>query len=180
MIYFLSLASLLPLIKFFVALAVIFLLVKFFVPVFNGALYLPTSMERVKKMLDLLELKAGQTLIDLGSGDGRILIEAAQRGAKAIGYEINPILVYLTKRKIKKFGLNDKAKIFWKDFWQVDLSQVDLIIVFGAPTIMGKLEKKFLKEMKPGAKICSYVFPLPNLRPIKKEEGIYLYRVVKI
>lgn len=175
MIYFLSLAFLLSLIKFFVVVAIIFLLVKFFVPVFNGAIYLPTSIDRVKRMLDLSELKAGQTLIDLGSGDGRILIEAVQRGAMAMGYEINPILVYLTKRKIKKLNLNNRAQIFWKNFWQVDLIDADVITVFGAPTIMAKLEKKFLKELKSGAKICSYVFPLPNLKVLKKEEGIFIY-----
>jgi precorrin-6B methylase 2 len=175
MIYFLSLAFLLSLIKFLAVVAAIFLLVKFFVPVINGAIYLPTSMDRVKKMLDLSELKIGQTLIDLGSGDGRILIEAAQRGAEAIGYEINPILVYLTKRKIKKLNLNNRAKIFWGNFWQVNLGQADLVTVFGAPSIMARLEKKFLKELKSGAKICSYVFTLPNLTAVKKEEGIFIY-----
>jgi len=176
MIYFVTLPFLLSLVKLLIVVGVIFFILKFFIPVLNGAPYLPTSKERVKKMLDLSELKPGETLIDLGSGDGRILIEAARRGAKAIGYEINPILVYLTIRKIKKLGLNEQAQIFWKNFWRINLDRADLITVFGAPSIMGKLEKKFLKELKPGAKICSYVFPLPNLISIKKEEGIYLYQ----
>lgn len=176
MIYFVTLPFLLSLVKLLIVIGVFFFILKFFIPVLNGAPYLPTSKERVKKMLDLSELKPGEILIDLGSGDGRILIEAAGRGAKAIGYEINPILVYLTWRKIKKLGLEHKAKIFWENFWKVDFKNADLITIFGASGIMKKLEKKLLKELKSGARICSYIFPLPNLTPIKKEEGIYLYR----
>lgn len=174
--YLLSISFLLSLFKLLLTFLGVFLILKFFVPVINGAPYLPTAKEKIKKMLDLVELKPGQSLIDLGSGDGRILIAAAQRGARAIGYEINPILVLLTKHKIKKLGLEKQANIFWKNFWQVNFNQADVITIFGAAGIMAKLEKKFLQELKPGAKICSYAFSLPHFRLSKKEEGIYLYQ----
>jgi cyclopropane fatty-acyl-phospholipid synthase-like methyltransferase len=153
----------------------VFLILKFFVPVIGGAPYLPTAKEKVEKMLDLLDLKPGQILIDLGSGDGRILIAAASRGLKAYGYEINPILVLLTRQKIKKLGLKNQANIFWKNFWKINLASADAITVFGASAIMDKLEKKFFQELKSGAKVCSYAFHLPHWNLEKKEEGIFIY-----
>jgi precorrin-6B methylase 2 len=174
--YFFSSHFIFPLINFFITVGIIFLVLKYFLPVINGAPFLPTSQVRVKKMLELLDLKPGQKLIDLGAGDGRIITEAASRGIDAIGYEINPLLVLWGRWKIKKLGLNSQAEIFWKNFWSIDLSQADAITVFGATAIMPKLEKKFLTELKPGAKICSYVFPLPNSQPLRHEEGIYLYQ----
>lgn len=175
MIYILSASFLWSFFKLLLIFLAVFLVLKFFVPVLNGAPYLPTSQEKVEKMMDLLNLKPGQILIDLGSGDGRILIAAASRGLKAYGYEINPILVLLARRKIKKLGLNKQAEIFWKNFWKVNLATADAVTVFGASTIMAKLEKKFLQELKPGARICSYAFSLPRWNLEKKESGIFIY-----
>lgn len=162
--------------KLLVTIGIILMVFTFFLPVFGGAPYVPTPTKRVKKMLEMAELKPGETLIDIGAGDGRILIEAGKSGAQAIGYEIDPLLVYLTRRKIKKLGLEKRVRIFWRSFWKADLKSADVVTFYGITGIMGKMEKKLLSELKPGARVASYIFPFPKWQEEKKEDGIYLYR----
>jgi len=145
-------------------------------PFLSGAPYLPTPYKKVKKMLELAKLKSGEKLVDLGCGDGRVLIEAAKLGVEAIGYEIDPILVYFLRKKIKKLGLEDKIKVYWKNFWKADLSEADVIVFYGITHIMKRMERKLLKELKPGARVCCYIFPFPEWEPEKYEDGIFLYK----
>jgi len=70
-------------------------------------------------MLLFSKIKPGERMADLGSGDGRILIEFAKKGAIAEGYEINPVLVFIARMKIRRLGLEKKARVFWKSFWRV-------------------------------------------------------------
>src|SRR5690242_17121198 len=81
--------------------------------VFGGP-YAPAALNRIETMVKLLKLKKGQKMVDLGSGDGRIVIEFAKRGIESHGYEINPILVFISRLKIKKLGLSNKAHIHLK------------------------------------------------------------------
>lgn len=173
---FILFSFLIPLLKTLLILGAILFIFNLFVPIIGGAPYLPTSKQRVKKMLEIAGLKSGEILIDMGSGDGRILIEAAQHGALAIGYEIDPILVYLARRKIKKLGLDKQVKIYWRSFWRADLSKADVVTIYGITGMMKKMEKKLLKELKPGARICSYLFSFPRWDLEKKESGIYFYK----
>lgn len=162
------------------------------IPVLQGAPFVPVHSQRLKKAFDVLNLKPGQKIADLGSGDGKILIEAAKRGIKSVGFEINPILVFLTKRKIKKQKLQNLAFCKWQSFWKSNLFDFDVVFVFGISHIMKSLEKKFEKELKTGAKAVCFVFPLPphqtklwcggepNWQPIFAENGVYIYeRMVK-
>jgi len=144
---------------------------------FWGAIYVPTSNEKVEKMINLLEIKPGQLAADLGAGDGRLLIALAKAGAKAYGCEINPFLVLLAKKNIKEAGLEGKAFVFWKSLWNQDLAEFDAVVVYGMRHMMGKLEKKFENELKPGAKIASNYFVLPRWRPIKVTDKVYFYTI---
>ena len=136
---------------------------------------MPIHKQRLNRALEFLNLKPGQKIADLGSGDGRVLIEAAKKGAVAIGYEINPFLVLKAKMEIKKQGFSKLAFCKWQSFWKMNFGDFDIVFIFGINHIMKAIEKKAQKEMKPGSKIVCFVFPLPNWQPIFAENGVYIY-----
>ncbi len=142
---------------------IILLLVIYFLgrPIIRGAIYFPTSTRSVETMLRFAEIRSGDKVVDLGSGDGRILIAAAKAGAEAVGYEINPILVRRSRRAIARAGIS--ATVYWESFWRADLSQFDVVIVYGIPYIMKDLQKKLERELQPGTKIISNAFTFPGL-----------------
>lgn len=106
--------------------------------------------------------------IDLGSGDGRVVIEFAQAGFESYGIELNPFLVWWSRRKIKQLGLNN-AKIIRGNFWKISFSDFDIFYIFHFQMANNLLAKKF----KDNAVIISFGFILPGFRLIKKE-GIFL------
>ena len=142
---------------------------------FWGAIYVPTKKEGIDKMVEFLEIKPRQVIADLGAGDGRLLIALAKAGAIAYGYEINPFLVDRARKNIKEAGLEDRAFVYLRNLWHTNLNDFDGIVVFGMKHMMKRLEKKFEKELKPGAKVVSNHFPLPNWTPEKKADEVYLY-----
>ncbi len=137
------------------------LVVAYFLGVFYGAPFLVSFQETVAQIITAAEIRPGEKLADLGSGDGRILIAAAKAGAEAHGYEINPILVFWSRLRIRKAGLSDRAKVHWKNFWFADLSGFDIVVVFGVTQIMPRLEKKLQKEFRSGARVISNIFQFP-------------------
>lgn len=141
----------------------------------NGALYVPTDAKMVEEMLDAASLVSGDTLVDLGSGDGRLVIAAAKRGIGAVGYEINPLLVWLSRKKAKAAGVEELAVFHWKDFWNADLSPYSVVMVFGIGHIMGKLERKLEKELRPGSRVVCNLFSMPEWEG-RKENGFFVYR----
>ena len=163
------------LIILFLLLLILALLI--FMPfLFWGAIYLPTKQAILKKMIELADIKPGEKAVDLGAGDGRLVIALAKAGAEAHGYEINPFLVWFAKQNIRKVGLKGKAFIHWRSFWRKDLSDFDVITIFGISHIMKRLESKFKKELKNNARVVSNAFNLPNWPIAKKESGVYLYK----
>lgn len=159
----------------------IFLLIfiSFFIvfPFIFGAPFEPTDRKTLRKMIEFSKVKKGEKVADLGSGNGRIVIEFAKLGAEVHGFEINPFLVWFSKRKIKKLGLQDKAFIHWKNFWNQNLSKYDIIIVFQIVFIMKNLEKKLKKELKKGSRVISNTWKFPNWKAKKQEGYAYFYEV---
>lgn len=147
----------------------------FFYALIFGAPYVPIPKYGLEKMIEFAAIKPGQKAVDLGSGDGRIMIAMAKAGAIVHGYEVNPVLVWWTKWKIKKEGLEGKAFVHLKSFWNEDLSSFDIVTLFGIRKIMPRLEKKLDKELKPGAKIISFGFTFPGWQHLKKEQAAFLY-----
>lgn len=145
-------------------------------PVLGGAPFVPTHKERIERAIELVNLKPGQKIADLGSGDGRILITAAKKGARSYGFEINPFLVWRASSNIKKEGLQSLAVSQWKNFWWQNFSSFDIIFIYGISHIMKGLEKKLQRELRPGAKVVCFIFPFPNRQPEIKENGIYVYQ----
>lgn len=142
----------------------------------RGAPYAALGKERTRTMFELLKPKKGEKLADLGSGDGRIVIYASKLGLDAVGYEINPLLYFLSIRNIRK-KKSKKAKIYFRDYWNVDFSSFKYITLYGAPPMMLQLEKKLQKELKPGSKVVSNHFKFPNWKHTQELNDVYLYVV---
>jgi len=142
---------------------------------FWGAINVPSTEEKVKQIINIVDLSGKKKAIDLGSGDGRIVIALAKAGIEAHGYEINPFLVARAKKNIKKAGLKNKAHVYLKNFWQENLGEFDVVVVFGMKHVMAKLEKKLEKELKPGAVVVLNYFTFSKWKPEKMEDDIYLY-----
>ena len=143
----------------------------------RGAPYVPTDSKKVKLMVALAEVRPGEKALDLGSGDGRIVIAMAQAGAEAHGCEINPFLVLWSRRKVRRAGLTGRAFIHWTSFWRKDLSSFKVITVFGIPYIMTGLEEKLRQELKADARVISFVFQFPTWPLTRGEDKVYLYRI---
>lgn len=146
-----------------------------FIACLSGAPFVKTSDQKLKLMLDLAKIKKGQKVLDLGSGDGKVVIALAKRGACAYGFEINPFLVLLSIWNIKRQGLESKAKIYWKSFWNVDLSSFEVVTIYGVDWIMEGLEKKLKRELKKGSRVVSNYFVFPNWKPYLKRNNVILY-----
>jgi precorrin-6B methylase 2 len=141
----------------------------------NGAIYFPTSARNIETAVLLSGAGPGQKVADLGSGDGKILIAFARAGVQATGFEINPHLVRSSRKAIKRLGLESLAIVEWKSIWKADLSGFDAVYVYGIPYIMKKLGKKIRREMKPGSRVISNVFPFPDWQYKGRDRDMFLY-----
>ncbi|MCX6791210.1 MAG: hypothetical protein NTV62_03415 [Candidatus Gribaldobacteria bacterium] len=170
-----DLSVIIPVANLILDLVLLVFMLSLLIPVLRGAPFVPTNDQRIKKAFELVDLKPQQRMVDIGSGDGRILLEGAKRGATAYGLEINPLLVTKTKKLAKKEGLNERVFCLWGNFWWHDFFTYDVVFIYGITYIMRGLEKKLLRELKPGAKVVAFVFPFPNWQPRESEGGIYIY-----
>jgi precorrin-6B methylase 2 len=125
----------------------------------KDVVWVPTSQALVNKMLDLGRVTAKDYVIDLGSGDGRTVITAAKRGARAQGIEYNPEMVALSQRNAEKEGVSEKAKFAKADLFESDFSEATVITMFLLPDINLKLRPKIL-DLKPGTRIVSNSFTM--------------------
>jgi SAM-dependent methyltransferase len=130
----------------------------------KDAVWEPTPQPLVDKMLDMAKVTPKDHLIDLGSGDGRLVIAAAKRGADAVGIEYNPDLVALSKRAAAKAGVSDKARFIQGDLFQVDLSKAEVISMFLLSTLNRRLRPR-LFALKPGTRIVTNTFDLGDWAP---------------
>jgi precorrin-6B methylase 2 len=127
----------------------------------KDVVWVPTCQELVDKMLDMAKVTPKDYVIDLGSGDGRTVITAAKRGARALGIEYNPDMVALSKRNAAREGVTDKAQFKEADLFESDFSQATVITMFLLPTINLKLRPKIL-DLKPGTRIVSNSFSMDD------------------
>lgn len=143
---------------------------------FYGAFFAKINDDSVKDIIKLAKIKTGDLVVDLGSGDGKLVIALAQEGAVAYGFEINPFLVYISKIKIKKAGLSSRAFIYQKNFWKEDLSKFDIVTIFGIKFIMKDLEVKLKKELKSEARVISKYFIFPSWEPSESLGQVNSYK----
>lgn len=142
--------------------------------VIKGAPFIPTALGNVAKIIAIARLKKTDTLIDLGSGDGRILRRAAPHVKSAVGIEINPLLYYWSKWRLAQ---HKNVVVKRQNLWSTSLAEADVLTLFFIAHHMGALKQKILKEMKPGSRVVSYGFSFPDWQPVQKDGKVYLYIV---
>jgi len=130
----------------------------------KDVVWVPTPQAVVDKMLDMAKVTKDDFVMDLGSGDGRTVITAAKRGARAMGIEYNPDMVALSQRNAKEAGVTDRAEFVKADLFETDLSKPSVITMFLLPSINMKLRPKIL-DLKPGTRIVSNTFTMEDWQP---------------
>jgi precorrin-6B methylase 2 len=127
----------------------------------KDVVWVPTPQALVDKMLDMAKVTPQDFVMDLGSGDGRTVITAAKRGARAMGIEYNPDMVALSQKNAKEAGVTDKATFVKADLFETDFSKAQVITMFLLPSINMKLRPKIL-DLKPGTRIVSNTFTMED------------------
>ncbi len=127
----------------------------------KDVVWVPTPQAVVDTMLDMAKVTKSDFVMDLGSGDGRTVITAAKRGARAMGIEYNPDMVDLSVRNAKEAGVSDRATFVKADLFETDLSKADVITMFLLPSINMKLRPQIL-DLKPGTRIVSNTFTMED------------------
>lgn len=131
--------------------------------------FVPSPHVVVEKMIQLAGVRPGDLVYDLGSGDGRIVIAAAKKGAKAVGFEIDGDLVGESRANINKAGVQTLAEIRNQDILTVDFSPATVVTMYLLPDVNLKLKPNLLAQLKPGARIVSHSFDMGDWRPDKTE-----------
>jgi len=140
--------------------------------------YVPTPQPVVEAMLKLGEVKQGDVLFDLGSGDGRIPITAAKLyGVRGTGIDINPERIADAERNAKEQGVTDKVRFLNQDLFEADIKDATVVTLYLLPSINMKLRPKLWRDLKPGTRIVSHSFDMGQWEPEKRIEvdGRYLY-----
>ncbi len=148
----------------------------------RAAPWLPTRSCDLARALDLARLQPGETLMDLGCGDGRVLLAAAARGAHAIGYELSLLPFLIAKFRCSFSRHRTRIIVRYGDFYRADFSHADVLFCFLMPRSLRRLNTKFARECHPNARIISYVFavspsyPAALSQPQQRDARVYCYR----
>ena len=145
---------------------------------FVGAPWVPTPKKRVRAMLEFAKVSGEDTVYDLGSGDGRIVIMAGKEfGATSIGIELDPLRLLWSRLSIRRHRLRQKVRVIRANFFKVNLEDATVVTIYGGYEINKKIRDKLTSELKPGSRVISYRFILDGWTPTKtkEDESIYLY-----
>lgn len=137
----------------------------------TGAPSVPTPAHIMEKMFKLARIKAGETVYDLGCGDGRLVFKAVDHKAKAIGFELSlPVYVYA---KILSFFRGGSIRL--RNFWRQDLSDADVIFCYLLTDSMQTFKKRIWPTLKPGTRVISHAFAMKGIEPVKQIDNVRLY-----
>lgn len=139
-----------------------------------GAPYVPTLSPQVEAALKLADLKPGDTLLELGCGDGKVLLAAAKQGYNVVGYELNPLLVIVAWLRTRQY--RQQVTITWGNFWTKPWPPAQAIFVFLLDRYMPKLDKTIERYPHKPVKLVSFAFPIVSKQPARQLSGVYLYR----
>lgn len=159
----------------FFGLIALFLIFNFVV--LFGAPYLPTLKQQSESTFKLLGLRPGETMLELGCGDGRMLKLAAQKGYRAIGYELNPLLALVAV--IRTWKYRKQVQVVCGNFWHKEWPEAAGIFVFLLDRFMPKLDKYIVQYKHKPVKLVSFAFEIPGKKPVKKQDGLFLYQYDK-
>ncbi len=135
--------------------------------------FVPTPIPVIERMLELAKVSSDDVVYDLGSGDGRVVITAAQRyGARGVGVELNPVWVRDARRYADILGVTDKVTFRVADLFTTDLREATVVTLYLLPAMNRRLAPKFLAELKPGARIVSHEYGIADWPPDRSEEMI--------
>lgn len=147
----------------------------------DKAPFLPTPLPVVEGMLDLAAVGAGDHLVDLGSGDGRIVVAAAKRGATALGVELGTDLVRRAREAARFEGVEDRARFLRADLFAAPIRDADVVTLYLLPAVNLRLRPKLLTELRAGSRIVSHAFAMGDWRPDAHREvagaNVYLWVV---
>jgi len=145
---------------------------------FFGPPFLPSPMSIIKELIQIADISTKDVVIDLGSGDGRMLIHAARQGATAKGWEINPFLVLWTRFVAHRYRVGKRVKVYLQNYHKADLSDATVVFLYNLPPHMPKIEQKLQKDLQKGTQIISYKFTLPTLKlTATPKPGIFIYTI---
>ena len=148
------------------------------IAILNDPVFVPSADDKLKTMLALPTISQKSKIIDLGSGDGKVLIALVQKfKLPVVGVELNPILVHQSRQKIAEARYAKIISVQNKSFWKVNLRPYDVVFLYGTDYIMKRLEQKVKTEMKPGSQFVSNHFQFSTLKPIKTQTAVYLVRL---
>jgi SAM-dependent methyltransferase len=150
------------------------LLVSFGGVLIFGAPYLPTLAPQVAVAIQLIDLRPGDRLLELGCGDGKVLIAAARQGITVTGYELNPFLALLAWLRTRRYKKH--VRIIWGNFWRQPWPEADALFVFLLPRYMPKLDKKVMQYKHKPVILVSFAFEVPGKTPNAECSGLYLYQ----
>ncbi len=142
----------------------------------KGAPFVPSKPKRIAAMIELAGIKKGDRVCDLGSGNGAVLFAAARRGATGVGVEFNPFLVWFSRLRARWMGLGGKISFVRQNFRTYPLSDVDVVFLYLWPSTMASLREKLMRELKPGARVVSNAFAIPDWASIAERDSVLLYR----
>jgi SAM-dependent methyltransferase len=135
--------------------------------------FVPTPMPVVERMLELAKVSQDDVVFDLGSGDGRMVIAAAQRyRARGVGVEINPVWVRDARRYAEQLGVTDRVTFRIEDLFTVDLRDATVVTLYLLPWMNRKLASRFQAELRPGARIVSHEYGIGDWPPDHSEEMV--------
>lgn len=141
----------------------------------SDAPFVPTKLQSIKKILKLAGVKKGQNFYELGSGDGRVVLEAAKLGAESYGIEQSWLRVWWSRYMAAKFKLKN-THFYHGDIFQRQYFPADIVYIYMLPKAVDKLEKKLKKELSSGATIITQTYHFKNWAPYQRKDNFWLYR----
>lgn len=138
--------------------------------ILRGAPYLPTLRPQAEVAISLLGLRPGQTLLELGSGDGQVMLVAARAGLNVVGIELNPFLVVVSR--LRTWRYRKQVRVIWGDFWRVEWPPADGVFSFLLGRFMPRLDARMQRL---GVPLVSFAFPIPGRTATTERAGVFLY-----
>ena len=150
------------------------------VPNLSGLPWRPTAAARIRKALEMAQVQPGELLVDLGSGDGRVLLQAVREfQVRAVGIEISPLHCLLSWLLVRKHRLEHQISIQQADFYRADLSQVDVVFAYMTSKQVSRLRPHLEKQLNPGARVVTISFDIDGWEPkfVDRDQLIFLYQM---